>query len=155
MVKVRSKDRMGREPLRQLPGKWSSDIVWTVEGGLGLVIVGAKGGDEGEGRTVLEVHLYGGAIGGFAHPDVEVFAFAGFEEEDVVAVVEVGEFVELVEFCFGVEFGVFTTVGKEGVEIIEEVAMSAGLYVDVNAILKWYAIAIWVKIQVRSGGPRV
>ena len=28
--KVASKERIGREPLRQLPGKWSSDIVWTV-----------------------------------------------------------------------------------------------------------------------------
>ena len=39
------------------------------------------------------MQLYGGAVGRFAHPDVEVFAFAGFEEEHVVAVVEVGEFV--------------------------------------------------------------
>ena len=29
LVKVRSKERIGREPLRQLPGKWSSDMVWT------------------------------------------------------------------------------------------------------------------------------
>ena len=33
------------------------------------------------------------AIGRFGEPDVEVLGFAGFEEEDVVAVVEVGEFV--------------------------------------------------------------
>jgi len=36
----------------------------------------------------------------FAHPDIQVFAFAGFEEQDIVAVVEVGEFVELVKLGF-------------------------------------------------------
>ena len=29
-VNVRSKDSIGREPFRQLPGKWSSDIVCTL-----------------------------------------------------------------------------------------------------------------------------
>ena len=29
-VKVLSKERRGREPLRQLPGKWSSDVVCTI-----------------------------------------------------------------------------------------------------------------------------
>ena len=29
-VKVLSKERSGREPLRQLPGKWSSDVVCTI-----------------------------------------------------------------------------------------------------------------------------
>jgi hypothetical protein len=47
---------------------------------------------------VLQMEFDGGTVGGLAHPDVKIFAFAGFEEEDVVAVVEVGEFVELVEF---------------------------------------------------------
>lgn len=70
------------------------------------------------GRTVLEMAFYGWAVGGFAHPDVEVFALAGFEEEDVVAVVEVGELVQLVELCFGVEFCVFAAVREEGVEVV-------------------------------------
>ena len=39
---------------------------------------------------VLKVELDGGAVRRLAHPDVEIFAFAGFEEEDIVAVVEVG-----------------------------------------------------------------
>lgn len=50
--------------------------------------------------------------------------FAGLEVEDVVAVVEVGEFVELVEVRFCVEFGVFAGVGEEGMEVGEEVAVS-------------------------------
>ena len=29
MLNEASKERIGREPLRQLPGKWSSDMVWT------------------------------------------------------------------------------------------------------------------------------
>jgi hypothetical protein len=50
------------------------------------------------GVQVLKVELYGGAVRGLAHPDVEIFALAGLEEKHIVAVVEVGEFVELVEF---------------------------------------------------------
>ena len=30
-VKVESKESMGRAPLRQLPGKWSSDMVCTMQ----------------------------------------------------------------------------------------------------------------------------
>ena len=70
------------------------------------------------------MHLDRGAVGRFREPEVEVFAFARFEEEDVVAVVEVGEFVELGQLRFGVEFGVFAAVWEEGVEVGEEVAVS-------------------------------
>lgn len=45
---------------------------------------------------ILEMHLDGWAIGCFAHPYVEIFAFAGFEEENVIAIVEFGQLVELV-----------------------------------------------------------
>lgn len=45
---------------------------------------------------ILEMHLDGRAIGCFAHPYVEIFAFAGFEEENVIAIVEFGQLVELV-----------------------------------------------------------
>ena len=41
-------------------------------------------------HTVLKVHFYGGAVRGFAHPDIEVFALAGFKEKYIVAVVEFG-----------------------------------------------------------------
>ena len=36
------------------------------------------------------MEFYCGAVWWFGEPDVEVFSFARFEEEDVVAVVEVG-----------------------------------------------------------------
>jgi hypothetical protein len=70
------------------------------------------------------VHLDGGTVGRLGQPDVKILAFAGFEEEDVVAVVEVGELVELRELGLGVEFGVFARVGKERVQVVEEVAVS-------------------------------
>ena len=73
---------------------------------------------------VLTVHFDRGAVGGLGEPDVEVFAFARLEEHDVVAVVEVGELVELGELGFGVEFGIFAAVGEEGVQVGEEVPVS-------------------------------
>jgi hypothetical protein len=76
------------------------------------------------GVDVLAVHLDGGAVGRLGQPDVEILAFAGFEEEDVVAVVEVGKLVELRELGFGVEFGIFARVGEERVQVIEKVAVS-------------------------------
>jgi len=77
------------------------------------------------GVDVLTVHLDGGAVRRLRQPDVEILAFAGFEEHDVVAVVEVGEFVKLGELGLCVEFGVFARVREEGVQVVEEVAMSA------------------------------
>jgi hypothetical protein len=43
--------------------------------------------------------------------------FTGLEEEDVVAIVEVCELVEVGEVRFGVEFRIFSAVWKESVEI--------------------------------------
>ena len=73
---------------------------------------------------VVQVKLNGGAVGGLCDPDVEILALAGFEEEDIVAVVEVCKFVELVELGFGVELCVFATMGEEGMEIVKEMSMS-------------------------------
>lgn len=78
-------------------------------------------------RTVVEVHLHGRAIGRFAHPYVEIFALARFKEENIVTVVEFGEFVQLVEFGFCVEFRIFAAVRKKRIEIVEKVAMSIGV----------------------------
>jgi hypothetical protein len=39
-------------------------------------------------RTVLHVHFHSRAIGGLAHPTVQVLAFPCFEEKHIVAVVE-------------------------------------------------------------------
>lgn len=75
--------------------------------------------------TVLEMHLDCWAVGDLAHPYVEIFAFARLEEEDVVAVVQVGELAELVELGFGVELGVLFAVRHHRCQVIEEVAVSA------------------------------
>lgn len=85
----------------------------------------------GEVQLFHRVHVLGvefdcGAVWGFGEPEIEVFGFARFEEEDVVAVVKVGELVELGEVSFGVEFGVFAAVGEEGIEVAEEVSMAVG-----------------------------
>ena len=76
-------------------------------------------------HTVLQVHLDRRPVGRFAHPYVKVLALARLEEENVVAVVELGKFVELVELSFRVEFCVFAAVRKEGIEVIEEVPVPA------------------------------
>lgn len=55
---------------------------------------------EFDGRTVWRL----------AHPDVEILCLTSFEEEDIVAVVQIGEFVQLVKFGLCVEFCVFATV---------------------------------------------
>ena len=50
------------------------------------------------GHTILEVEFDGRTVGSFAHPYVEIFALARLKVEDIVAVIEVCEFVELVKF---------------------------------------------------------
>lgn len=72
------------------------------------------------------MHLHGRAIGGFAHPYVEVFTLARFEEENIVTIVEFGEFVKLIQFGFGIEFRIFAAMREKGVEVVEEVTMSVG-----------------------------
>lgn len=73
---------------------------------------------------VLAVHLDGRAVGRLGQPEVEILALAGLEEHDIVAVVEVGELVELRELGLGVEFGVFARVRKKGVEVVKQVTVS-------------------------------
>ena len=77
-------------------------------------------------RTILEVELHSWAVGRFAHPYIEVFTLPRFEEQDVVAVVEFGEFIELVEFGLGIELCIFTAVRQERVKVVQEVSMSVG-----------------------------
>jgi len=70
------------------------------------------------------MHLDRRAVGWFREPDVEVLALTRLEEDDVVAVVEVGELVELRELGLGIEFGIFAAVRKESIEVAEEVSVS-------------------------------
>ena len=57
------------------------------------------------------MHFDGGTIGRFAHPYVKVFSLPRFEKEYVVAIVEFGKLIKLIEFGFCIEFGIFSTVG--------------------------------------------
>ena len=59
------------------------------------------------------MHLHGRAIGCFAHPYVKIFALTGFEEQNIITVVEFGKFIELVELRFGVEFRIFAAVREK------------------------------------------
>ena len=65
------------------------------------------------------MELDSGSVGRFTHPYVEVLSLTCFEKQDVIAIVELGELVQLVEFGLSVEFGIFTAMGKKGVEVIE------------------------------------
>ena len=86
-VKVESKESIGRDPLRQLPGKWSSDMVCTR---CGYQRQPGSFAQTVKNHTVLQMHLDGRSIGCFAHPYIEILALPRFEEEHVVAVVEFG-----------------------------------------------------------------
>jgi hypothetical protein len=70
------------------------------------------------------MHLDGRSIRRLAHPCIQVLAFAGLEEEHIIAVVEFGQFVELVEFCLGVQLCFLAAVGEERIEVIEEMSVS-------------------------------
>ena len=120
LSKDASKERIGREPLRQLPVKWSSSIVWTVQFPLAW---DGNGNWEGS-STVLHMHLHGRSIRCFAHPQVKILSFSRLEEEYIVAIVQLREFVQLVEFGFRVEFCIFAAVREEGCDIIQEMSMS-------------------------------
>lgn len=68
--------------------------------------------------TILEMEFDGRSVRNLAKPYVQILSFAGFEEEDVVAVVQLGEFVQFVEAGLGVEFGILSTVRKHGSNIV-------------------------------------
>jgi hypothetical protein len=52
--------------------------------------------------TILDMHFDSRPIWWLAYPCVQILALARLEEEDIVAVVEFGELIELVELCLGV-----------------------------------------------------
>jgi hypothetical protein len=60
--------------------------------------------------TVLGVELDCRAVGHLAEPHVQILPFPRLEEHDVVAVVEFGQLVELVQLGLGVELDVFPAV---------------------------------------------
>ncbi len=56
------------------------------------------------------MHLDRGPVGRLAHPYVEVLPLSGFKEHDIVAVVELGKLVELVQLRFRVELDVLAAM---------------------------------------------
>lgn len=115
-VKVASKERIGREPRRQLPGKWSSEVVCTVDN-VSIVVMedkrdsGRNPAMMGRGRTILQVEFHSWAIGRFAHPYIEVFAFPRLEKKHIVTIVKIRQFIKLVELCLCVKLRILATMG--------------------------------------------
>lgn len=73
------------------------------------------------------MELHSRTIRRLREPDVEILGLSGLEEEDIVAIVQIGELVQLVEVGFRVEFGVFAGVRKERVEVVQQVAVAIAL----------------------------
>lgn len=66
------------------------------------------------------MHLDGRPIGRFAQPHVQVLALARLEEQHIVAVVELGKLIKLVELRLGVQLGFFATVGEQRIQVVEQ-----------------------------------
>jgi hypothetical protein len=75
-------------------------------------------------HTVLKVKFDGRPIGYLAEPDVEVLSFARLEEENVVAVVQLGQLVQLGKARFRVELGIFSAVREHRSNIIKQMAVA-------------------------------
>lgn len=74
--------------------------------------------------TVLGMELNGRTVGDLAEPHVQILALARLEEHNVVAVVKLGELVQLVKLGLGIELDVFAAVGEHRCEIVEEMSVS-------------------------------
>lgn len=70
------------------------------------------------------MHLHSWSVWRLRQPNVEILALSRLEEHDIVAVVQIGELVELVQLSFRVEFCVFAAVRKKGVQVAEEMTVS-------------------------------
>lgn len=70
------------------------------------------------------MHLDGRTVGDLAAPEVQILSLARLEEQGVVAVVQLGELVQLVELALGVELGILAAVGHHVGQVAEEVAVS-------------------------------
>lgn len=71
------------------------------------------------------MHLDRRTIGRFAHPDIKVLAFSGFEKKHIIAVIQFGKLIQLIQLGFGIEFCIFAAVREKSVEIVEEVPVAA------------------------------
>lgn len=66
----------------------------------------------------------GRSVRNLAEPDVEILALSCLEEQNVVAVVQLGEFVEFVKLRLGVELGILPAVGEHRGDIVKKVTMT-------------------------------
>lgn len=64
------------------------------------------------------------AVRDLAEPHVKILSLSRLKEEDVVAVVEFGQLVELVELRLGIELGILSAVRKHRGDIVQEMAVS-------------------------------
>lgn len=71
------------------------------------------------------MQLDAGSVGRFAHPHVQILPLPRLEEEDVVAVVQVRNLVQMVQLRLGVQLCVFAPVGEHCDYVFEEMAVAA------------------------------
>lgn len=75
-------------------------------------------------RTILQVKLHSRSVWHLAQPHIEIFSFPGFEEQHIVAVIQIRELAELVKFGLGVELGVLLAMGHHRCKVVQKMAMS-------------------------------
>lgn len=64
------------------------------------------------------MELDGRPVRDFAKPNIQILALPCLEEEHVVAVVELGQLVQFVQLCLGVEFCIFSAVGEHCCNVV-------------------------------------
>jgi hypothetical protein len=69
------------------------------------------------------VELAGRATRYFAHPHVQILTLTRLEEQHIVAIIQLGEGIELVELALRIKLGVFTAVREHRGEVVEQVAV--------------------------------
>lgn len=77
-----------------------------------------------EARTILQVKLDRRSIGYLAHPNIEILPFSRLEEENIVAILNGGEFVELVQLRLRVELGILAAMRKHRGNIVKKMTVS-------------------------------
>lgn len=75
--------------------------------------------------TILNVHLDCRAVWHLARPHIKILSFPRLEEENIVAVVQFSQLVQLIQLRFRVKLGVLAAMGHHGREVVEKVSVSA------------------------------
>lgn len=72
---------------------------------------------------VLNIEFHCGTIGRLQDPEVKVLVLSCLEEKNVVAVIQLSNFVELVQVLLGIEFGLFSSMWHQVCQILNQVTM--------------------------------